>query len=210
MEKKKEKKFLKVLKGIVIGILAIILIMNVYVIIQTKSKPNKVPSIFGYKPFIVLSGSMESKIKVGDLVFVKEVDSATLKVDDIIAFRDEKNVVTTHRIINIVNTDKGACYETKGDNNNTKDENMVCADNIEGRYQGRIAKVGSAILFVQQPLGFAVMMLSLFIVCIFIYWFSNRDKTPKLSDEELKEFEEFKKNKENKKVKDKKEDVDEL
>ena len=91
---------------------------------------------------------------------------------------------------------------------------MVCADNIEGRYQGRIAKVGSAILFVQQPLGFAVMMLSLFIVCIFIYWFSNRDKTPKLSDEELKEFEEFKKNKAKKKEKDKTKeednDVDEL
>ena len=86
--------------------------------IQAKSNPNDVPSLFGYKPFIVLSGSMETEIYVGDLVIVKEVDSSTLKENDIIAFRDSENLVTTHRIVNVINSDKGLCFETKGDNNN--------------------------------------------------------------------------------------------
>ena len=193
MEQKKKGIVSKVLKGIVIAILVVILILNVYVMIQAKSKPNEVPSIFGYKPFIVLSGSMENEIFVGDLVIVKKVDFDTLKENDIIAFRDDDNYVTTHRILNVVNTDKGKCFETKGDANNTKDEGVVCSGDIEGKYVKKIPVLGNVILFIQQPLGFICMMLSLFIICIFIYYVSNRNVTNKISDEELKEFEEFKK-----------------
>jgi signal peptidase len=193
MEKNKKGKVSRIAKGVVIVILSIILIMNVYVFIQTKTKPNSVPSLFGYKPFIVLSGSMENEIYVGDLVIVKEVDPKTLQVNDIIAFRDSENYVTTHRIINVVNTDKGKCFETKGDANNTKDNDIVCSDSIEGKYSSKIHAIGNAILFIQQPLGFAVMMLSIFIICILIFFISNRKINQKITDEELKEFEEFKK-----------------
>ena len=189
----KKGSVLKIIKGIFIGLLLIILMINIYVIIQAKSKPNSVPSVFGYKPFIVLSGSMETEIYAGDLVIVKEVDSSTLEVNDIIAFRDSENLVTTHRIIDIVNTNKGRCFETKGDNNNTKDDNIVCPDSVEGKYHSKISKVGNAILFIQQPLGFIIMMLSLLIICIFIYLFSNKKINNQISAEELKEFEEFKK-----------------
>ena len=44
---------------------------------------------------IVLSGSMETAIYTGDLVFVKVVDTDTLKTGDIIAFRNEADTVTT-------------------------------------------------------------------------------------------------------------------
>lgn len=194
MRQDKDGKFSKIIKDIVIGLLMIILMINIYIIIQAKLKPNSVPSIFGYKPFIVLSGSMETEIYVGDLVFVKEVDSSTLQVNDIIAFRDSENLVTTHRIINIVNSDNGRCFETKGDNNNTKDDGMVCSDKIEGKYHSKISKLGHVILFVQQPLGFAVMMMTIFIVCMFIYIFTNRKNNNHQMDlEEMKEFEEYKK-----------------
>ena len=188
----------KVIKGIVIGVLAIILMINIWIIVQVKSNPDKVPSIFGYKPFIVLSGSMESEIYVGDLVFVKNVDTNKLKEGDIIAFKDTDGYVVTHRIINIIEKDNDTCYETKGDNNNTKDEDIVCKDNVEGIYVSRIPKIGSFISFIQQPLGFTIMMLSLVIICIFIYLITNRKSNNGLSEEELKEFEEFKKYKNNK------------
>lgn len=187
------KKFTKGLKVALIMILLLILTINIYVMIQAKAKPNSVPSVFGYKPFIVLSGSMESEIYVGDLVFVKEVESSKLQVNDIIAFRNSDDLVTTHRIINIVNTDEGRCFETKGDNNNIKDENIICSEKIEGKYQSKISKVGNIILFIQEPLGFAVMMLSLLIICIFIYLLSNKKINNQISDDEIKEFEEFKK-----------------
>ena len=191
--KKTTEKF-KILKSIVIVFLVAVLLFNLIIMIKAKLKPNSVPSIFGYKPFIVLSGSMESEISVGDLVFVKEVDTDTLNVNDVIAFRDSNNLVTTHRIVKFVSTDNGTCYVTKGDNNNTTDDEIVCPKSVEGKYVSKISKVGNAILFIQKPLGFTIMMLIIVIVCILIYVFNNKNNN-KLSNEELKEFEEYKKKK---------------
>ena len=163
MKEKKKEKILGIIKAVFIIILVIILMINIYVMIQTKTKPNSVPSLFGYKPFIVLSGSMEDEMYVGDLVIVKETDTDSLKVNDIIAFRDSENYVTTHRIVNIVNTDKGKCFETKGDANNTKDNGVVCPDSIEGKYSSKIPAIGNAILFIQQPLGFTLFQIVILI-----------------------------------------------
>ena len=79
-----------------------IILMSIIVMIKANKYPDKIPDIFGYKPMIVLSGSMETAIYTGDLVFVKIVDTDKLNVGDVIAFRNEVDTVTTHRIINIV------------------------------------------------------------------------------------------------------------
>ena len=186
------KKIINVLKTLFIILLSVILIMNVYIIIQTKTNPDKVPSMFGYKPFIVLSGSMEKEINIGDLVFVKQVDVKDLKVNDIIAFRDNENLVTTHRIIKEIKLNNQRCFRTKGDSNNTQDQEVICGKQIEGKYQGKIAKVGKMIMFIKEPIGFTVIMLSILIISILIYFISSK-KIDKMSEEELKEFEEFKK-----------------
>lgn len=186
------KKAVKILKISAIVILSIILILNLSIMIQSKIHPDQVPSIFGYKPFVVTSGSMESSINVGDLVFIKNVNYDDLKVNDIIAFKDKNDIVTTHRIVEQVEIENEKCFRTKGDVNNTIDNDVVCKGEVEGIYSGKIAKVGDFILLIQKPLGFIVMMLTILIVCILIYFISNRNVN-KLDEEELKEFEEFKK-----------------
>ena len=87
------KKIGKILKVLLICFLLLVLLINILIIIQSKTNPDKVPGVFGYKPFIVLSGSMESQIHVGDLVLVKEVDVNTLKVNDIIVYKFQQNQV---------------------------------------------------------------------------------------------------------------------
>ena len=192
----------KILRIILICLLLIILAVNISIIVQSKSEPNKVPGLFGYKPFIVLSGSMESEIHVGDLVLVKEVDVNTLKKDDIIAYRDAKNTVTTHRIIEVVKDENGnLSFITKGDANSV-DDGEIKASQVEGLFQKRYGKLGSAIMFIQEPTGFAVVVLSIFIVCLLIFFWQNRriDKDVKFeSEEERKAFEEFKKSRESNK-----------
>ena len=206
------KRIVKILKISIIVILAIILILNISIMIQSKIHPDQVPSVFGYKPFVVTSGSMESSINIGDLVFVKNVNYDELKVNDIIAFKGKDDLVTTHRIVEEVGVDNEKCFKTKGDNNNTIDDEVVCKGKVEGIYSGKIAKVGEFILFIQKPLGFIVMMLSILIVCILIYFVSNRNVN-KLDEEELKEFEEFKKAKREKQEQEEnnvKEDIKEI
>lgn len=196
------KKVLKVFKWIIISILSLILLLNIYIIIQSKASPNKVPSIFGYKPFVVLSGSMKPNIQVGDLIFVKKINTEKLKVGDVIAFRDAENLVTTHRIKEITKKGKQTCFITKGDNNNTEDAEPACTKNVEGKYVKRIAGIGNAIIFVQEPLGFTIMMLTIFIICVIIYIIEDKKANKKLklaNASELKAFEEFKKAQEAKK-----------
>ena len=184
----------KAFKIIIITVLLVILIINVSIIIQTKTKPNLVPNILGVKPFIVLSGSMESKINVGDLVFVKEVNPSKLQVGDIIAFRDSENIVTTHRIVDIETKDNGLCFVTKGDANNANDDGIVYSNMVEGKYQTKIAKLGNAILFIQQPVGFVIMLMAISIICLLVYSCQSKKVTKEekfKSEEERQAFEEF-------------------
>ena len=191
---KRDSKLLKIVRIALIVLLSIILFVNLCIMIQTKISPDKVPSIFGYKPFVVMSGSMETKINVGDLVIVEKVDAKDLNVGDIIAFRNSDNTVTTHRIVEVTSDN---CFITKGDNNNVEDPEIVCSKSIEGKYIKKYPKLGKFILFVKKPLGFVVLMLSLLIICVIIYLLSTDGFTKlTVSDEEFKEFQEYKKNKE--------------
>lgn len=196
------KKIFKIIGTIIIIALALLLLFDVIIVIQSKTNPDKVPGILGYKPFIVLSGSMMSKIEIGDLVFVKETDASTLKENDIIAFRDSENLVTTHRIISVINENGEISFETKGDSNNVKDEKRVYPKDIEGIYVFKIEKLGKFILFLQEPQGFSIMMLAILIIgaVLFIRDNQKNNKEEKILDEQyLKEFEEFKRKKEEEK-----------
>ena len=54
--------------------------------------------VFGYKPYIVTSGSMRPSIEPGAMVMVKEIKLSELQVGDVITFKEiSKN--TTHQIV---------------------------------------------------------------------------------------------------------------
>lgn len=188
------KTVLKVLKYIALSILVFLACVCISVFIQTKTKPNKIPAIFGYKPFIVMSGSMEAELYKGDLVVVKDVDKKTIKKSDIIAFRDKKNHVVTHRIVEVINDNGKKAFITKGDNNDTTDVGAVYLNNIEGKYVFKIAKVGNVLLVLQKPMTLFIMLTVILIIGIVWIMIGNN----KLSKEERKELEELRNQKKKK------------
>lgn len=161
------KKIKKILAIILITILLIILFISGVILIDSYIKPDKVPSFFGWKPFIVLSGSMETQIMTGDVVVVKEIDTSTLKEGNIIAFKDDE-VVITHRIERIEVVDGETRYITKGDNNNTEDKGYVLQNQIEGLYQFRVARLGNLAMFIQTPIGMVVCISIPLIILVFL------------------------------------------
>ncbi len=142
----------KAISIIIIVILLPILFVNSVIIINSIMNPDKIPSFFGWKPFIVLSGSMESEIFPGDLAIVKDVGTKELKVNDVIAFRSE-DIVVTHRIVEIKNENGAIKYKTKGDNNNSQDVGDVLPEQVEGLYKFKISKMGNLAMFMQTPTG---------------------------------------------------------
>ncbi len=99
----------------------------------------KVAKIGGYSVMKVITGSMEPSIHVGDYVLVKEVDTDTLKVGDVITFYSDdpqiKDMPNSHRII-AINPD--GSFTVKGDANPKADEYTVKPDRVVGKYSGKI------------------------------------------------------------------------
>ena len=173
-------------------ILVPILIMNLCIMYQAKTNKDEVPSVFGFKPFIVLSGSMEPEIHKGDMILTKNINPAELKKDDVLAFRDAENTVTTHRIIDIVENDGVKYFITKGDNNSSQDKNLVEYEDVEGIYLFHFPGVGSIMASLSEPT--TVLILVMGITLIFIIGFSISNKKQK--EIEKLEFLEYKRMKE--------------
>lgn len=182
----------KILTIVVFALLIFTLIINLYIIYQAKTNKDEVPNILGYKPFIVLSGSMEASIHRGDLIIVKTIDPSDLKNGDVIAFEDQQETITTHRIIEIINRDGVNYFITKGDNNTSQDQNLVEYDDVEGIYVGRIAGVGNMMTTLADPTTVIIIGLGITIIFIIGYSISNK----KLKEEEMKEYLEYKRLKE--------------
>ena len=119
-----------------------------------------IPSIFGYRPLIVLTGSMEPTYKVGSIIYYKKVSKEELKIGDAITFKLSDGSYVSHRI----NSIKGDKYVTKGDANNSVDANPVSYVNIVGRdSKFSIPILGYFIKIVNDNLYFIVFIIAILI-----------------------------------------------
>lgn len=175
--------------GILLCIVLIpILVINTTLIVKSFIRPDEVPSFLGYKPFIVLSGSMEPEFYSGDVVIVKEASPDTLNNSDIIAFRSGESVIT-HRIVEIKDLEAGKKqFITKGDNNNVEDSITVTSEMLEGKYLMRIAKIGNFAMFLQTPVGM-IVFVALPLILFVLYDVLRRTLSGKKADKRTMELE---------------------
>lgn len=161
-KKEKKERSKKIRKALIYIIIIPLLLYNAIILFQVFANGNTTPNVFGYKTFVIVSGSMEPELEIGDIAVVKNVNKDELQVGDVISFR-EGNAVVTHRITEI--TEEGK-YKTKGDANNTEDTNPVDFINIEGKLSFRISKVGYAVIFIQNKIGIVIIGVIIYILYI--------------------------------------------
>ncbi|MCC7372261.1 MAG: signal peptidase I [Chloroflexi bacterium] len=119
------------------------------------------PALIGYESYVVLSGSMEPTLQVGDLAVVGPVRPEDLQVRDIISYRTpiRPNVVVTHRLVGISTNEAGRLlFETRGDANDSVDQVEVDAQAVLGRVVYGVPKIGYLVQFARQPLGKVVLL----------------------------------------------------
>ena len=108
--------------------------------------------LIGFQCYNIISPSMEPEYMVGDLIYVKKVDPATIKEGDVITFIvNEDLVVGTHRVVR-VDVENQRFY-TKGDANDVEDGEPVHFNNVIGVPQFSIPMLGYVSDFVQNPPG---------------------------------------------------------
>ena len=140
--------------------------MMIFTLISVNTFDQANRSIFGYKFFIVRSDSMsKTDFDAGDIVFVKNVDPATLRAGDIISYTSQNNNnfgdTVTHKIRELTTNAYGdPAFITYGTTTDTNDETPVTYPYVLGKYTGRIPKVGSFFQFLKTTPGY--------LLCIFV------------------------------------------
>lgn len=132
---------------------ALTALLGLAVIVTTPLLP-----IVGVTPMVVVSGSMEPTIHVGEEVFVRKVDPSTYKVGDVATYKTT-NSFTTHRITDIESTPDGRAFRLQGDANATKDPETIEASRIQGVVAFHLPLMGYLVNFVGSPLGRLLALL---------------------------------------------------
>ncbi len=143
-------------------------------VISITTKQNGVPNLLGYVPLSIQTQSMEPTIMTGDLIISQKYpeDQPVLKSGDIITFfcvEQEKKILKTHRIVEIIEKGDMVSYRTKGDNNEAIDEGTVAPGDVVAVYNGKIIPNGGSVIdFLKSGTGFFVCIV-LPLLIFFLY-----------------------------------------
>lgn len=110
----------------------------------------------GYKSFMVLSGSMEPTINIGDIVIThKQINYFK---NDTITFYGPENRVVTHRIALIKEQDGDTIIITKGDANRSIDSDTITPSKIIGKVIFIVPKLGFVVSFSRTIPGLVLLI----------------------------------------------------
>jgi len=106
--------------------------------------------VFPVYPSVIATGSMIPMIQPGDVILVdKKVDANKLSKGQVIQFKRD-NILISHRVIDIVETDGAISYKTQGDNNSGPDTELVSPQDVKGEIIKVIPKLGWPTLLVKS------------------------------------------------------------
>ena len=108
----------------------------IYLMVAITVSITLLPFVLGYKPVVVLSGSMEPQYPVGSIIYYKNTDFVHINVGDAITFKLGGGALATHRVIQ--KDSENQLFITKGDNNQSVDVQPVVAEAVVGK-TGKIA-----------------------------------------------------------------------
>lgn len=183
MEKIKNNKVFKVCSVIFRVVVFIAMIGFVLSVCLQRFSNNKL-SIFNFRMFTVISGSMEPKYKIGDVLIAKEVEPEKIKVGDNISYLGNvnsfKDKVVTHQVVGIEKVDGNYYFHTKGLANIVEDP-LVSANQLYGKVIYKCVIISLVYKIVSTNIGFY-----LFIIIPILYIISSEIISTLLDKEEKK------------------------
>lgn len=152
-------------------------ILLLYIVIQLVA-PASTVKIFGFKPYVVITESMEPVIDVRDMVIVRSFDIDDAEVGDIITFEADidyngSKEIVTHYIhaINSDGTTTTIQTTRHWDNmdNAVPDSWVLVPDDVLGTYWFQISKIGYVTDFLKSPFGIVSIVVNMAILGGIIY-----------------------------------------
>ena len=151
-----------------------LILISITIIWQRLTEPDKIPDILGYKMFVVLDGDMDQTIEYGDLIFTHNIAPENLKKSNLIAFRNNTNKVTIHRIVKITEDDIGRQFEMQNSVNEVGDTKCVKENQVEGLIIHRIPNIGIILYKIQEPYIILILIGIVLLIGIVAYYIAGR------------------------------------
>lgn len=150
------KKLLDMISNVLVAIVVLFAILLVGV------------RLFGIQVFSVISGSMEPEYPVGSLIYVKEVDTSSIEVGDVITYVLPNETPSTHRVVRV--DAENQLFYTKGDANKTEDGAPVHFKNLIGTPVFTIPLLGYVAYYIQHPPGMyiAIALGAVLLILVFL------------------------------------------
>ncbi|MCI9105138.1 MAG: signal peptidase I [Lachnospiraceae bacterium] len=134
------------------------------------------PMVAGYRPVVVLSGSMEPTYHVGSIIYYKEASFEQIAQGDPITFHSEEGgTLITHRVVEKSEINRE--FVTKGDANKTVDPNPVSYGNVAGKTSKlTIPYAGYLITIGRKPIVMAILAMILVMGMLGDNWMPEKEK----------------------------------
>ncbi len=147
---------MKVLK--IIGQFILCLILIFFILLNIFSMNNK--SLFGFRIYRVISGSMQPALQIGDVIIVKKSNNYSER--DIITYSNGLTTIT-HRIIAINNDE----VITKGDANEV-DDKPINKEQIIGKFFFRISNFSLFSIILSKNVIYLIMIFLLVLIFLLV------------------------------------------
>jgi signal peptidase len=133
IERTPAQKLLHIASNALYYVIVIALCAVLFIGIRAKTR-DEIPQVAGYYIFTVKTGSMVPTLPIGCYVIVHaSAEPEKLEKGTITTFRFTNGMIVTHRIIDVLQTEDGVRYQTKGDNpDNDPDAELLSPDRVIG------------------------------------------------------------------------------
>ena len=171
----------------------IVLLTIVCLVLAAKIIQGKDASLFGFRIYHILTGSMEPTIATGSDVLVREVDPYTLKAGDIITFISRDAAIygsaNTHRIVSVETGAQGETFfVTQGDANSIADQLYVYPADVKGKVVFYMRSAGFAMFlsFLHTPMGLISVIVIPMMFILFLFMRNFREQVNQMIEENAK------------------------
>ena len=180
------KKILKIVFKILYQILIILcVILTIIIVLQKVTNSNK--TIFGYRIFRVITGSMEPEYDIGEVVICKEVDPYEIEVgDDIVyygTYGDYNGKIIMHQVTQIdIDENNNLNFHAKGLHSASMEDPQIKVSQIFG-----VVKFQSKILTTLYELATSIysafIIITILVLNVFIsFKFSGKRNVQQLEE----------------------------
>lgn len=178
-----KKQVLNLIGSIVFFVFAGLLIL--YILLEL-FLPTMTIKIFQFKPYVVITESMEPVINVDDLIIVTNPQIEQLEVGDIITFEADIDYnttkeIVTHYIYSITENNGEYVIRTNRYGSNVPDTWVLSGDDVIGVYAFRIPQLGVIINFAKSPFGIAAIAVNVIVIGAIIYIVKTNKKEKPLA-----------------------------